>query len=214
MEAVPGVPFTDAATTFDLDGDKLLELAIKGVLEGTLAYGRFHGDLHAGNVLIQEGDRFALVDFGICGRVDAAQRAALVRFMLAFAGMDARGQIQALSRFGAIPADADTDALADQLQRELDLIDPRSGHRLTFDQLGETLSAIMRILSSHRFRLPKDLVLFFKNLLYLSGFTASVAPDADLLSQIEPIMAHFMARYGDQLAAFMPETAPVSLPAG
>lgn len=216
MERVSGVPYDRAELEYGgtLDGERLLRLAIQGVLESTLIYGRFHGDLHAGNVLIQDGDRFALVDFGICGRVDAAQRAALVRFMLPFAAMDARGQIQALSHFGAIPPDADTEALANQLQRELDLIDPRGGHRLTFDQLGETLSAIMRILSAHRFRLPKDLVLFFKNLLYLSGFTASVAPDADLLSQIEPIMAHFMARYGDQLAAFMPETAALPLPAG
>src|SRR5947209_5008201 len=139
MEHVAGVPYTDAGDQYgaQLDGERMIQLAIQGVLETTLAYGIFHGDLHAGNVFIDGGDRFALVDFGICGRIDATQRAALVRFMLPFAAMDARGQIQALSHFGAIPADADTEALADQLQRELDLIDPRSGHSLTFDQLGD-----------------------------------------------------------------------------
>src|SRR5256885_10119306 len=110
----------------------MLELAIRGVLETTLIYGVFHGDLHAGNVMIDGGDRFALVDFGICGHLDAVQRAALVRFMLAFAQMDAAGQLAALDQFGAIPAGADLDALSAQLQVELDAINPASGASLTF----------------------------------------------------------------------------------
>ncbi len=209
MERLPGVSYDRAREEFAdrLDGERLLQLAIRGVIETTLVYGVFHGDLHAGNVLIDQGDRFALVDFGICGRIDAGQRAALVRFMLAFAAMDARDQLQALTDFGALPADADIDALAGQLQRELDEIDPQAGQTMTYDQLGGTLSTIFRLLSAHRFRLPKELVLFFKNLLYLSGFTASVAPDADLLSQIGPTLAHFAAKYPDDLSSILGQPA-------
>jgi ubiquinone biosynthesis protein len=203
MERVGGVPYDVAHDTYgtDLDGEQLLELAIRGVLETTLIYGLFHGDLHAGNVMIDGGDRFSLVDFGICGRIDARQRAGLVRFMLAFAQMDAMNQLTALEEFGAIPPGADLDTLADELQDALDEIDPGQGATLTFDRVGATLSRVMRILSASGFRLPKELVLFFKNLLYLTGFTAAVAPDADLLSQVAPILTHFMSKYGDQLAA-------------
>lgn len=210
MERVSGISYDKASYEYGpaLDGDRLLRLAIQGVLETTLIYGRFHGDLHAGNVLIDGGNRFSLVDFGICGRIDAAQRAALVRFMLAFAAMDARGQLTALEHFGALPEDADIDALSEQLQAEADRIDPSAGNQLTFDELGETVARVLRILSANRFRLPKELVLFFKNLLYLSGFTASVAPDADLLGEIEPVLSHFMAKYGDQLSEFAPLLGP------
>lgn len=210
MERVSGVPYDRALLEFGpaLDGDRLLRLAIQGVLETTLIYGRFHGDLHAGNVLIDGGNRFSLVDFGICGQIDAVQRASLVRFMLAFAAMDARGQLAALEPFGAIPPDADLDSLAAQLQAEVDRIDPAAGNRLTFDQLGGTVSGVLQILSRNGFRLPKDLVLFFKNLLYLTGFTASIAPDADLLAQIEPVLAHFMVKYADQMEEFAPLLMP------
>jgi ubiquinone biosynthesis protein len=203
MERVGGVPYDAARDAYgaELDGERLLELAIRGVLETTLIYGVFHGDLHAGNVMIDGGQRFSLVDFGICGRIDAAQRAALVRFMLAFAQMDAAGQLAALEQFGAIPADADLKALSAELQLALDEIDPGHGATLTFDRVGATLSRVMRILSAAGFRLPKELVLFFKNLLYLTGFTAAVAPDADLLSQVAPILGHFMSKYGEELAA-------------
>ena len=204
MERVAGVAYDAAPEEFgeDLEGDLLLRLAIQGVLETTLIYGMFHGDLHAGNVLIDEGDRFALVDFGICGRITAEQRAALVAFLLAFARMDAVGQLRALEQFGAIPAHADLESVAASLQREIDEIDPAAGYQLTFDQLGQTLGGVLRVLSESGFRLPKELVLFFKNLLYLTGFTASVAPDADLLSQIAPILGHFSEKYGDEMAAF------------
>jgi ubiquinone biosynthesis protein len=210
MDRVAGVAYDAAPEEYGehLDGDRLLRLAIQGVLETTLIYGMFHGDLHAGNVLIDEGDRFALVDFGICGRISAEQRAALVTFMLAFAQMDAAGQLRALERFGAIPAGADLEVLAADLQREIDAIDPADGNQLSFDQLGQTLGGVMRVLSASGFRLPKELVLFFKNLLYLTGFTASIAPDADLLSQIEPILAHFMAKYAGEMAAFAGAAAP------
>ncbi len=199
MEAVPGVPFTDAAQTFgdELDGDRLLDLAIKGVLEGTLAYGRFHGDLHAGNVLVHGGDRFSLVDFGICGRLSAAERAGIVRFLLAFAAMDAERQLDALDAFGAIPPGADRAAMAAALQQQIDALPPG----MTIDALGEVLGGVLRVLAAHGFQSPKELVLFFKNVLYLGAFTAAIAPEADLLAQIGPQLAYFTEKYGDELIA-------------
>ena len=114
MERLPGVPYDQARAAFGsgLDSDGLLRLAIQSTLETTLVYGLFHGDMHAGNVLVDAGDRFGLIDLGICGRVDAAERAALVRFIVAFAQIDARGQLEALRDFGAIAGTADLTALA------------------------------------------------------------------------------------------------------
>jgi ubiquinone biosynthesis protein len=202
MERLPGVPYDRAMAAFGsaLESDRLLRLAIQSTLETTLIYGLFHGDLHAGNVLIDDGRRFGLVDLGICGRVTAGERAALVRFIVAFAEMDALRQLEALREFGAIPASADLPALAAELQTEIDRLDPAGGNTLTFDQLGTTVAGILRVLSAAHFRLPKELVLFFKNLLYLSGFTASVAPHADLLAEIQPILEHFVGKYPDLLA--------------
>src|SRR5438270_5571130 len=50
MERVPGVRYTDAAAAHpELDGRRIVRLAVQGVLEHALLYGVFHGDLHAGN---------------------------------------------------------------------------------------------------------------------------------------------------------------------
>ncbi|HEV7535396.1 MAG TPA: AarF/ABC1/UbiB kinase family protein, partial [Acidimicrobiia bacterium] len=104
MERVPGIRYTDAATSHpDLDGQRIVRLAVQGVLEHALLYGVFHGDLHAGNVLIDEAGNFSLVDFGIAGRLDATQRAALARLVIGFARNDFRAQVAAVAELGALP---------------------------------------------------------------------------------------------------------------
>ncbi|MFI5425795.1 hypothetical protein [Aeromicrobium sp. UC242_57] len=64
---------------------------------------------------------------------------------------------------------------------------------MTFDQLGITLGRLLQVLARNGFRMPKDLVLFFKNLLYLSGFAASVAPQADVLEVVQGILEDLFA---------------------
>ena len=205
MEEVAGVPYDRAVLTHGdaIDGDRLLHLAIRGVLETTLLDGLFHGDLHAGNVLVDGDGTFALVDFGICGRLDDRQRAALVRFLLAFAASDAAAQVAAVQHFGAVPADTDLAPFTAELQAELDRLDARADGAVTFDRLGDTLGRLLRILARNGFTMPKELVLFFKNLLYLSGFAAAIAPDADLFAEVTAIIGSIGERHGEELGALL-----------
>lgn len=205
MTRVQGVPYTEALAAYPdvVDGERLLHLAITGTLEHMIAYGIFHGDLHAGNVLINDRGDFSLIDFGIAGRIDAEQRAATVKFLFGFARNDTLLQLQGLQAFGAIPVDADLTVLARQLEDQLDALDPallaREGE-FTVDKLGQALGTIVKVLARNGFQLPKELVLFFKNLLYLNGFAATLAPDTDLFQQIEPSFGYFIARYPDELS--------------
>lgn len=194
MELLPGVSYSRLDPSSGVDGDALLRAGIQGVLEATLKHGAFHGDLHAGNVLVDEATgHFSLVDFGIAGRLDARQRSALVQYLVAWAGSDAAGQVAAMQAFGAIGHDVDTTEVVAELQVELDTLRERSRGEVTFDQLGATLGRLLQILARHGFRMPKDLVLFFKNLLYLSGFAASVAPETDVLALVQDILLEIFA---------------------
>jgi ubiquinone biosynthesis protein len=202
MEHLPGVSYVrlPPGEVHGARGEALFAAGVRGVLEATIVHGLFHGDLHAGNVLVDD-DRFSMVDFGMCGRLDAAQRAGLVRFLLGFAASDARAQVEAMRTFGAIDDDADVEALVARLQADLTRLDDRSDGQITFDRLGETLGRLLRTLAAGGFRMPKELVLFFKNLLYLSGFAASVAPDADVLAVVTGILGDLFSREGGARAA-------------
>lgn len=208
MTRVPGVAYDKALEVMPdkVDGEALLRLAMTGVLEHTIAYGVFHGDLHAGNVLINETGGFSLIDFGIAGRVDAAQRAAVVKFLFGFAQNNTIMQLSGLQSFGAIPANADLKVLAKQMEDGLNAIDPSllaRDRELGVDQLGQALGAIIKTLVSNGFVLPKELVLFFKNLLYLNGFASTLAPDTNLFAEIEPLFSYFVSRYPNELSQIM-----------
>ena len=201
MEYLPGAPYTDAAGHFDADVDPaaIIRLGIQGVLEHTLVYGIFHGDLHAGNVFLEPDGRFVLLDFGIVGRLDARQRAALVQFMMGVGTWDARAQLEGLREFGAIPDDTDIAELAATLEA---LDEQQHPDVITHEQIVEGMGKVMRVLVAHGFRLPKELVLFFKNLLYLNGLAATLAPDLNLLGEVDPIFQYFAAKYEQELSVF------------
>lgn len=197
MERLPGVAYTSASVDGAV-GERLLRFAIQSVLEHTLIHGVFHGDLHAGNVLLDAEDGIlALVDFGIVGRLSVDQRISLGQFLVGFAHMDVLAQLEAMVDFGAIPRSIDLAALESEIEREV------RPHDLPEDsdiaELTDRIAKLIQVVSRHGVSLPKELVLFFKNLLYLNGFAASVAPDANLLGEIVPVFGYFQAKYGEAI---------------
>lgn len=197
MERLAGVPYTAARERLDerVDSERLIRLAIQGVLEHTLVYGVFHGDLHAGNVLVDSDGTYGLIDYGIVGRLDDRERSTLVRFMLGFARGDTGLLVDALHEFGAIPSQGDV-ARVREVFAERGIGQFAS---ITHDQiLGETIRTVRTVIELG-FTLPTELILFFKNLLYLNGLTAGLAPGHDLMSNLAPIFAHFSTRYADEI---------------
>ncbi|MEW6472256.1 MAG: AarF/UbiB family protein [Actinomycetota bacterium] len=204
MERVPGIRYTDAARAHpDLDGHRIVRLAVQGVLEHALLYGIFHGDLHAGNVLIDEAGNFSLVDFGIAGRLEAPQRAALARLVIGFARNDFAAQVAAVAELGALPPGIDLEPLVRQFAEEstvvLAALD-RPLNQLDFGTLTAQVARAVRLLAEHRFRQPKELVLFSKNLLYLNGLCNAFAPDINLLAEIAPVFLYFQTKYPKEIS--------------
>ena len=207
MERMSGVRYTDAAIAHpELDGARIVRLAVQGVLEHALLYGVFHGDLHAGNVLIDEAGNFSLVDFGIAGRLDATQRAALAKMVIGFARNDFAAQVAAVAEMGALPPDIDLEPLIREFAEEstamLAAID-RPLSQIDFTTMTAQVSRAIRLLAEHRFRQPKELVLFSKNMLYLNGLCNSFAPDINLLSEIAPVFLYFQTKYPQEIASIV-----------
>jgi predicted unusual protein kinase regulating ubiquinone biosynthesis (AarF/ABC1/UbiB family) len=72
MEYLRGVPIDDLARIADLGYDPapLVEQVVRGFLVTAVRWGAFHGDVHAGNMLLLEDGRLGIIDWGIVGRLD------------------------------------------------------------------------------------------------------------------------------------------------
>jgi ubiquinone biosynthesis protein len=48
--------------------------------------------------------------------------------------------------------------------------------------------------------MPKELMLFVKDILFLNGAMATMAPDVDILGEIMAVVTYFTERHGEQIA--------------
>ncbi len=199
MERVDGFNFDDVAGMKDagIDTEAVVRTAMVALMEGAMVKGVFHGDLHGGNLLVLADGRTALLDFGIVGRLDGDRRLAFLRMMLGATTNDVKGQMAAMRDLGALPADTDLDAVIRDLRLDQPPVDPTT---LTGEELIAEVQRVVKALLGYGARLPKPLMLYVKNMVFLDGAIARLAPDLDLLGEIAKISMMFAERHGERLA--------------
>ena len=72
MEFFDGVPIDDLAKVADLgfDPSPLVQEVMRAFFLTTVRWGAFHGDVHAGNMMLLRDGRIGVIDWGIVGRLD------------------------------------------------------------------------------------------------------------------------------------------------
>ena len=72
MEFIDGVPVDDVTRIAELgiDPAPLVQDTVKAWFAVAICTGAFHGDIHAGNLLVTPDNRLAVLDWGIVGRLD------------------------------------------------------------------------------------------------------------------------------------------------
>jgi ubiquinone biosynthesis protein len=198
MQRVDGFNFDDVAGMKDagVDTEAVVRTAMVALIEGAMVYGVFHGDLHGGNLFVLPDGRTALLDFGIVGRLSSDRRLAFLRMMVCATTNDVKGQMAAMRDLGALPADVDLDAVMRDLRLDQNPIDPTT---LTGEELVAEVQRVVKALLGYGARMPKELMLYVKNMVFLDGAMARLAPDLDLLAEIANISMLFAQRHGEQL---------------
>lgn len=88
MELLHGVPIDDLARVQELGHDPapLVAEVVRGFFVTTVRWGAFHGDVHAGNLLLLEDGRLGIIDWGIVGRLDRDTHRFFLRILEAVLG--------------------------------------------------------------------------------------------------------------------------------
>ncbi|MHB8262970.1 MAG: ABC1 kinase family protein [Acidimicrobiales bacterium] len=199
MERLDGFEWGDVEgmRNAGVDTEEVLRAGLTAFLEGAILYGVFHGDLHGGNLSVLPDGKVAVMDFGITGRLDDLKRAAFIKLMVSVTSSDARGQVEALKELGALPRQVDTDTVVSDLRLDQPPLDPA---KLSTDQLASELRDITKALLSHGAKLPKELALFIKDMIFLDQAVSLLAPNVDLLSEIARLLTYFYEHHGERIA--------------
>ncbi|MBA2496619.1 MAG: AarF/ABC1/UbiB kinase family protein, partial [Acidimicrobiia bacterium] len=200
MERLSGFKFEDVAgmQAAGVNTYGVVRTGLVGFMEGALIHGIFHGDLHGGNLFVQPDGRTALLDFGITGRLSEPKRRAFLGLLASASMNDLDGQLAALRDLGALPADTDLAAVIAELGLDRPPIDPT---QLSSEELLGEVQRTVKALLGYGARMPKELMLFVKNMVFLDGAIATLAPDLDIFAEIATVSMHFATKHGERLAA-------------
>jgi ubiquinone biosynthesis protein len=199
QEHIDGIPGTNLAAVEAAGLDKRV-LAARGaeaILHMILVDGFFHADPHPGNVFYLPGNRLALVDFGMVGRLAPRRRREVVDLLAGLAQMEEEPMLDVLLDWAG-------DAYVDESKLSTDvneLVFEYDGVPLRSIRIGELIRRFSSIVREHSIVLPADLTLMFKALITLEGLGRQYDPEIHIVEHLAPLLRQVLREryYPDQL---------------
>jgi ubiquinone biosynthesis protein len=216
MERLHGFSVDDESGMADagVDPSPVFRALFISFLEGAMIHGVFHGDLHGGNMMVTPSGKPGLLDFGITGRFDAGKRGALLSLMMSAASQDARAMLAAFRDLGGFPPEADIDAINAELGiQELMTLNPAD---VSPEDMALQMRETMNRLVAHGAKLPKEMYLYLKGMVYLNGSISTLAADVDMFAEMVHVYEVFTTQHGAHMEeqgidlAAMPEPAAIA----
>jgi ubiquinone biosynthesis protein len=171
---------TTALDASDIDRRALGEQLLRSALEQVLRMGFFHADPHPGNIFAFADGTLGLIDFGAVGRLDPAQRSAVIDMLSALARRDASLLRDGIERV----ADMSEAVPPERLERALARL--MADHVRASGAVDPTvLQDLVRTLAEFDIRLPADLVVLSRALVTLDGTLRVLSPGLSLASAME-----------------------------
>lgn len=194
MERVHGVRIDDVKSVRakGFDGTELVKALLFATFEGGLRHGLFHGDLHAGNLLVDDDGRIVFLDFGIMGRIDPRTRwllRELIYALLVKKDHAAAGKIVVL--LGAVGTVKPEAQAAKDLKAFAEPLTLKTLGDMSYADIGKQLSTLAE---AYDVKLPRELVLIGKQFLYVERYMKLLAPKWQMMSdpQFSGYFANFM----------------------
>ncbi len=191
QEHVDAIRGTDAALLAEagLDRRLLAQRGAMAVLKMILVDGFFHADPHPGNVFYLPGNRIAMIDFGMVGRLSPHRRNQVVDLLAGFARMDEEAMLDVL-------LDWADEATVDETKLGLALSDlafDYEGAALKNIHIGTLIRQFATVLRDHSILMPTDLTLMFKALITMEGLGRQFDPDFRIVEHLTPLLERAIA---------------------
>lgn len=162
-----------------LDGENMLVAGLRAWFQCVVFYGFFHGDVHAGNLMLLDDGTIGFLDFGIVGRFADRERILVTDYMIAFATGNYRRLGEIICEMAGRPPGLDFDAFVHDLGETY-----RPLLTLSFGEVNyaEFVPGIQRTATRHQVRMPNEFILITKQLLYFDRYAKALAPKLNIFT--------------------------------
>jgi ubiquinone biosynthesis protein len=172
-----------------LDAKLLVQRGADAVLKMILEHGFFHADPHPGNVIYLPGNRIAMIDFGMVGRLSPTRRWQIVDLLVGISRHDEHPMLEVLLDWAGDDA-VDEERLAAELG---ELVADYADLALKDMRVGALIARITQLVRDHGIVMPTDLTLMFKALITLEGLGRKYDPEFRLTDRLRPFLERAMA---------------------
>jgi ubiquinone biosynthesis protein len=178
MEYVEGTKISDISAEAGFDREQVAKNIIEAAFRQLFEDGLFHGDPHPGNILVLPGDRIALLDFGLVGRLTRPMQEALVTLIMATALRDADTVARVLNRIGLPEEHTPITAFRQDI---VGILDRYLGLKLEEIRTSTLLRDLLDLAVKHRIRVPKEYAVLSKASITVEGIIRRLYPKLDIL---------------------------------
>ncbi|HEY6001791.1 MAG TPA: AarF/ABC1/UbiB kinase family protein [Anaeromyxobacter sp.] len=178
LDYVEGTKVSEVTEKAGFDLEKVARNIIEAAFRQLFEDGLFHGDPHPGNILVLPGNRIALVDFGLMGRLTRIQREALVTLIVAVALRDPDSVARILNRIGVPDVHSPIAEFKGDIRG---ILERYLGLKLEEIRTATLLRDLLDLSVRHRIRIPKEYAVLAKASITVEGIIRRLYPRLDIL---------------------------------
>ena len=167
----------------------LAENLIQHFLRQAIRDGFFHGDMHQGNLFVDEKGNIIPVDFGIMGRLDKNNRQFLAEILYGFIQRDYVKVAEVHFKAGLVPQNASKEEFAQALRS---VGEPIVGQTIKDISGGNLLAQLFEI--TEKFNMPTQtpLLLLQKTMVVVEGVSRKLCPETNIWQVSKPVLEDWL----------------------
>ena len=185
MEYLKGVKMRQARDE-GFDMERLGKIYFEGAARMLFVDGLFHGDLHPGNVLVMEGHRLGLIDFGMAGFLTEEMRDNVCAVLFGISQNDFRTVARVMFEVGI------KNTTINYPQFEIEVLELMQRHVVGRSmgevQVGAFLTDLLQGCLRHNISVPSNYTMLFKAIMTTEGLAKDLLPELDPLEEVRPVL--------------------------
>ena len=192
-ERVMGISIKDLDKINEIKIDKkeLAKNIIQNFLRQAVGDGFFHGDMHQGNLFVDNEGNIIPVDFGIMGRLDANNRKYLAEILYGFIQRDYEKVADVHFIAGLVPQDQSRDAFSQALRS---IGEPIFGQSIKNISAGRLLAQLFEITEQFNMATQPQLLLLQKTMVVVEGVARTLDEDANIWEISKPVLEGWLKK--------------------
>ena len=193
MEWIDGTAFSSDTllTDPDIDRKALAIKVIQSFLVCAFDYGVFHADMHEGNLIVDEAGELVLLDFGILGRLSAAEQRFHAEILYGFLERDYIRIAEIHFEAGYVPKNHTVEDFASALRAVGEPIFGKTSEEVS---MSKVLLQLFEITDIFDMRMQPQLIMLQKTMMQAEGVARRLDPAFDMWASSRPIVEASLRR--------------------